>query len=67
VGLRLRHGARGLVIEVDDANPSPPAAVEAADRGVGGYGLHVVQRLAEWGWHRSGAGKTVWARVPDRV
>ncbi|MFP5336706.1 MAG: SpoIIE family protein phosphatase [Actinomycetes bacterium] len=66
VGLRLRHSARGLVIEVDDANPSPPSAVESERQGVGGYGMHVVQRLAEWGWHRSGAGKTVWARVPER-
>jgi len=66
VGLRLRHSARGLVIEVDDANPTPPAAVDAEQQGIGGYGIHVVRRLAEWGWHRSGAGKTVWARVPDR-
>ena len=66
VGLRLRHSARGLLIEVDDANPSPPAAVEGERQGIGGYGMHVVERLAEWGWHRAGGGKTVWARVPER-
>lgn len=64
VGLRLRSSARGLVIEVDDANPDPPSPVEMEPRGIGGYGMHVVERLAEWGWHRSGMGKTVWARVP---
>jgi PAS domain S-box-containing protein len=65
VGLRLRHSARGLVIEVDDGNPAPPTPVESGRQAIGGYGMHVVQRLAEWGWHRSGVGKTVWARVPD--
>ena len=65
VGLRLRHSARGLVVEVDDGNPTPPTAVAAERRGIGGYGIHVVERLAEWGWHRSGPGKTVWARVPE--
>lgn len=68
VGLRLRHSGRGLVIEVDDANPAPPSPVLDAGQdlgAVGGYGMHVVQRLAEWGWHPSGAGKTVWARLPE--
>jgi serine phosphatase RsbU (regulator of sigma subunit)/anti-sigma regulatory factor (Ser/Thr protein kinase) len=64
VGLRIRYNDRGLTIEVDDGNPSPPAPVEPGRRGIGGYGMHVVQRLAEWGWHRRGVGKTVWARVP---
>lgn len=67
VGLRLRHSARGLVVEVDDGNPTPPAAVDAERRGIGGYGIHVVERLAEWGWHRAGPGKTVWARVPETL
>ena len=65
VGLRLRHTARGLVVEVDDGNPTPPTIVEAEQRGIGGYGIHVVERLAEWGWRRAGSGKTVWARVPE--
>ncbi len=63
VGLRLQHGPRGLLIEVEDANPTPPARTEEAREGPGGYGLHVVRRLAEWGWHASGVGKTVWARI----
>jgi PAS domain S-box-containing protein len=66
VGLRLRHSTRGLVIEVDDGNPAPPTPVEGGRQAIGGYGMHVVQRLVEWGWHRSGMGKTVWARVPDQ-
>ena len=63
VGLRLRHDLRGLVVEVDDSNPAPPARAEARREGPGGYGLHVVERLAEWGWHSAGTGKTVWARI----
>jgi len=67
VGLRLRYEPRGLVIEVDDSNPAPPARSEEGREGPGGFGLHVVERLAEWGWHPAGGGKTVWARIggPD--
>jgi PAS domain S-box-containing protein len=64
VGLRLSHSERGLLIEVEDGNPHPPEPAPPDREGPGGYGLHVVQRLAEWGWRRSGPGKTVWARIP---
>jgi Stage II sporulation protein E (SpoIIE) len=65
VGLRLRHTGRGLVVEVDDANPRAPQ-VGPAPTGAreGGYGLRVVGQLAEWGWRPSGVGKTVWALLP---
>ncbi|SDQ87554.1 SpoIIE family protein phosphatase [Quadrisphaera sp. DSM 44207] len=64
VGLRVRHTGRGLLVEVDDANPAPPQPRGGEAPGTGGYGLQVVERLAEWGWRRSGAGKTVWALLP---
>ena len=65
VGLRLAHDERGLLVEVDDANPAPPGVVTERREGPGGFGLHVVARLSDWGWRHSGTGKTVWARLPD--
>ncbi|GAA2017326.1 hypothetical protein GCM10009756_01620 [Pseudokineococcus marinus] len=66
VGLRLQHDERGLLVEVDDANPAPPGVVAERREGPGGFGLHVVERLSDWGWRHSGTGKTVWARLPDQ-
>jgi hypothetical protein len=66
IGLRLSHTGSDLLLEVEDGNPHPPAAAEAQRDGPGGYGLHVVARLSEWGWRRSGPGKVVWARVRIR-
>lgn len=65
VGLRLQHDEQGLLVEVDDANPAPPGVVAERREGPGGFGLHVVGRLSDWGWRHSGSGKTVWARLPD--
>lgn len=65
VGLRLAHDERGLLVEVDDANPAPPGVVTERREGPGGFGLHVVARLSDWGWRHSGSGKTVWALLPD--
>jgi PAS domain S-box-containing protein len=68
VGLRLEHLDGTLVVEVADGNPRGPAPSRRTDEVVvGGYGLHVVDRLAEWGWRRAGDGKVVWARLygPD--
>jgi len=63
VGLRLRETDGVLLVEVDDANPAPPARAGERYDGPGGYGLNVVDQLAEWGWRSHGAGKTVWARL----
>jgi len=30
---------------------------------VGGFGMQIVERLADWGWRQSRGGKVVWARV----
>ena len=63
VDLRLRDTGDGLRIEVEEANPSPPVVREGRVGRVGGFGLHIVSRLAEWGWRPTPNGKVVWARV----
>ena len=63
VDLRLRDTGDGLRIEVEDANPSPPVVREGRVGRVGGFGLHIISRLAEWGWRPTPTGKVVWARV----
>lgn len=63
VVLRLFDTGDGLRIEVEDANPAPPVATDGHHGRVGGYGMQIVERLADWGWRPSGAGKLVWARV----
>lgn len=65
VGLRLQDTGDGLRIEVEDANPSPPMQREGRAGRVGGFGLHIIARLAEWGWRPTAEGKVVWARVRD--
>lgn len=66
VDLRLRDTGDGLRIEVEDANPSPPVVREGRVGRVGGFGLHIISRLAEWGWRPTPTGKVVWARVRGR-
>lgn len=63
VGLHLAVTGRGLRIEVSDSNPTPPATRRGRLGPMGGYGMHIVSRLADWGWQPSGEGKVVWAVV----
>ncbi|GAA2721624.1 SpoIIE family protein phosphatase [Cellulomonas aerilata] len=63
VALRLADRGDGLRIEVEEANPAPPVPTEGHADAVGGYGMQIVERLADWGWHASGTGKLVWAHV----
>ncbi|WP_263119555.1 SpoIIE family protein phosphatase [Cellulomonas fimi] len=66
VTLRLHDTGDGLRIEVEDSNPVPPVATEGHPGRIGGFGMRIVERLADWGWRPSRAGKVVWARVrPD--
>jgi anti-sigma regulatory factor (Ser/Thr protein kinase) len=44
--LRLRAGQEQLVVELDDSSPHPPVAREPDFSGGGGFGWHLVQRLA---------------------
>lgn len=63
VTLRLHDTGEGLRIEVEDSNPTPPVATEGQPGRIGGFGMRVVERLADWGWRPSRGGKVVWARV----
>ncbi|MFD1716251.1 ATP-binding SpoIIE family protein phosphatase [Georgenia deserti] len=64
IGLRLQAlGDGGLRIEVEDGNPAPPVTREQHTSRVGGYGMHIVDRLADWGWRPTPGGKVVWARM----
>ena len=73
--LRLFDVGGALRIEVEDANPAPPVSVDGHEGRVGGYGMRIVERLAEWGWEPTAHGKLVWAvvdparrrRLPDRT
>lgn len=63
VVLRLFDVGGALRIEVEDANPAPPVSVDGHTGRVGGYGMRIVERLAEWGWQTTAQGKMVWAVV----
>ena len=63
IALRLFDTGDGLRIEVEDANPAPPVTIDGHPNRVGGFGMQIVERLADWGWHPSGSGKLVWAKV----
>lgn len=63
VALRLFDTGDGLRVEVEDSNPAPPVATDGHPNRVGGFGMQIVERLADWGWRPSGPGKLVWARL----
>lgn len=61
IALRLFDTPDGLRIEVEDSNPAPPVSTDGHANRVGGFGIQIVERLAEWGWRPSPSGKIVWA------
>src|SRR5690554_4181610 len=63
VTLRLLDTGDELRIEVEDSNPAPPVATDGHPGRVGGFGIQIVARLAEWGWRPIPSGKLVWAKV----
>ncbi len=63
VTLQLHDTGDGLRIEVEDSNPTPPVATDGHPGRIGGFGMRIVERLADWGWRPSRGGKVVWARV----
>ncbi|MCL2455572.1 MAG: SpoIIE family protein phosphatase [Micrococcales bacterium] len=66
VTLQLADTGDGLRIEVADANPAPPVSTDGHPDRIGGFGIKIVQRLADWGWrHTSDGGKVVWARLHE--
>lgn len=64
IGVRVLTGAEGLRIEVADSNPAPPVTSTTGAQTDGGFGLHIINHLAQWGWYPSGEGKIVWALLP---
>ncbi|MFI2754070.1 SpoIIE family protein phosphatase [Cellulomonas sp. P22] len=71
IALRLYDTGEGLRIEVEDSNPTPPVATDGHPGRIGGYGMQIVDRLADWGWRPARGGKLVWAKLradgTDRV
>ncbi len=63
IALRLFDTGEGLRIEVEDSNPTPPVATDGHPGRIGGYGMQIVDRLADWGWRPARDGKLVWAKV----
>jgi PAS domain S-box-containing protein len=63
--LRLDDTDDGLRIEVEDENPAPPVTTDGHLGRVGGFGMQIVERLADWGWRPSGSGKVVWAKIRE--
>nr|WP_242608102.1 SpoIIE family protein phosphatase [Xylanibacterium ulmi] len=63
ISLRLFDTGDGLRIEVEDANPAPPVTTDGHPNRVGGFGMQIVERLADWGWRPAGSGKLVWAKI----
>lgn len=63
VALQLYDTGDGLRIEVEDGNPTPPVTTDGHPGRVGGFGMQIVERLADWGWRHSRGGKVVWAKV----
>jgi anti-sigma regulatory factor (Ser/Thr protein kinase) len=70
VNVDIHDGSVTLSVEDDDGHRLPayrdPGAGAA---GTGGYGLAIVDRLAdEWGWRvRGDGGKIVWAEIPGDI
>lgn len=57
----------GVLTEVADADPRPPAPRQASDEDDSGRGLAIVAALsARWGWRPEGRGKAVFAVVPEQ-
>jgi anti-sigma regulatory factor (Ser/Thr protein kinase) len=72
--LTLTRDGDALRVEVEDLDPTPAVPVPEANSGPhGGFGLHIVERLASnWGCAQRDDGKTVWFEMPllpsdDRV
>lgn len=63
IALRLYDTGDGLRIEVEDSNPAPPVSTDGHPNRVGGFGMQIVERLADWGWRPAGSGKLVWAKL----
>jgi anti-sigma regulatory factor (Ser/Thr protein kinase) len=68
LALTLRTDGDSLRVEVEDRDRTLPAPVPEEQSGPhGGFGLHIVERLAaNWGCAPLDDGKTVWFEMPLR-
>ncbi|MFC8921086.1 SpoIIE family protein phosphatase [Cellulosimicrobium sp. NPDC057127] len=63
LALRLFDTGDGIRVEVEDANPAPPVPTDGHANRMGGFGMQIVERLADWGWRPTASGKLVWATL----
>ncbi|WP_229241608.1 SpoIIE family protein phosphatase [Cellulosimicrobium marinum] len=63
LALRLFDTGDGIRVEVEDSNPAPPVPTDGHANRMGGFGMQIVERLADWGWRPTTAGKLVWATL----
>lgn len=63
LALRLFDTGDGIRVEVEDSNPAPPVPTDGHPNRMGGFGMQIVERLADWGWRPTASGKLVWATL----
>ncbi|WP_069386205.1 SpoIIE family protein phosphatase [Cellulosimicrobium cellulans] len=63
LALRLFDTGDGIRVEVEDGNPAPPVPTDGHPNRMGGFGMQIVERLADWGWRPTASGKLVWATL----
>jgi len=63
LALRLFDTGDGIRVEVEDSNPAPPVPTDGHPNRMGGFGMQIVERLADWGWRPTATGKLVWATL----
>lgn len=63
LALRLFDTGDGVRVEVEDSNPAPPVPTDGHPNRMGGFGMQIVERLADWGWRPTASGKLVWATL----
>jgi anti-sigma regulatory factor (Ser/Thr protein kinase) len=67
VGISLRLDHDCVRVAVSDTSDKLPVMRNLEDARNGGWGLHIVDRLASsWGLESDGHSKTVWCEVVDR-
>lgn len=66
VGISLRLESDRLRVAVSDSSDKLPIMSNLAETRDGGWGLHIVDRLASsWGLEADGEGKTIWCEVVE--
>ena len=62
--VQVAVGATSIRVGVHDHDPRPPEHLPPEPGRIGGWGIHLVDRLAaDWGVDRGPAGKCVWFEI----